>query len=349
MVAYARAAMIDPSARPRLSLSRRDVLVASSAATTAAILGRTLGSGAQAADLPVLRVGTLPFGTAHWLIQTILDDGFAQANAIRVENVPLASNEAARIGFLSGSVDTIVTDLLFAARLRTEGRPIRFYPFSTSEGGLVVKPTSPIKTIADLKGKTIGVAGGSLDKSWLLLRAAAKKQGLDLLTEAHPVFGAPPLLALKVENGELDAGLLYWPYVARLVAKDYREVIKVEEIATQLGAKGKIALVGFVFKDSTGDNILASFTKAVREAEGKLANDPSSWAKIRPLMKAADEKTFLALKDAFQSGIPRKSREDEIAEARSFYSIIATIGGEDLVGKAKTLPEGLYVDQTIYG
>lgn len=326
---------------PTFSISRRSAL-----AGTAAVL---LASQARAEDRPKLRVGTLPFGSVHWGIATIIDNGLDKAAGITVEDVPLASNEAARIGFLSGSVDTIVTDLLFAARLRAEGKPVTFLPYSTSEGSLVVKANSPIKTIADLKGKSIGIAGGSLDKSWLLLQAAAKKQGLDLTTQAKPVFGAPPLLSLKLESGELDAGLLYWTYVARLAAQDYRTVISVEAIADSLGAKGPIAFTGFVFKDTTPVATLSAFGKAERRAEAMMADDPAVWTKLRPLMKAPDDKTFIALKTAFQRGIPHQSRDDEIAEAKAFYATLAAIGGPALVGKAMTLPDGLYVDQKIYG
>ena len=323
------------------SLSRRGVI----AGTAAALIA----SRARAADRPVLRVGTLPFGAVHWEIATILDNGLDRTAGLTVVNVPLASNEAARIGFLSGSVDAIVTDLLFAARLRAEGKPVTFLPYSTSEGALVVKAASPIRTIADLKGKSIGVAGGSLDKSWLLLRAAAKKGGLDLASEANPVFGAPPLLSLKLESGELDAGLLYWTYAARLAAEDYRTVVSVEDIAESLGAKGRIAFVGFVFEDTTPEGTLALFGKAERQAEAMMASDPAVWTKLRPLMKAPDEKTFVALRDAFRQGIPHKPRDAEIAEATAFYATLAAIGGPALVGKATTLPEGLYVDRKVYG
>ena len=314
--------------------------------STAATL---LASQARGADRPALRVGTLPFGSVHWEIATILDNGLDEEAGVAVENVPLASNDAARIGFLSGSVDAIVTDLLFAARLRAENQPITFLPYSTTEGSLVVKAGSPIRTIADLRGKTIGIAGGSLDKSWLLLQAAAKKQGLDLASEAKPVFGAPPLLSLKLESGELDAGLLYWPYAARLAAKDYRTIVSVEDLAAILGAKGHIAFAGFVFKDAMPEATLVAFGKARRRAAALLVGDPAVWTRLRPLMNAPDEKTFVALKEAFQRGIPHKARQTEIADATAFYATVAEIGGPALVGKAMTLPEGLYVDEKVYG
>ena len=329
------------SSRAAFKPSRR-ALMAGAAATL-------LVSRAAAAPA-VFKVGTLPFGTVSWAVQTLIDNRFDSANGIRVENVPLASMEASRVAFLSGSVDTVVNDLLFAARLKTEGKPILFLPFSSTEGALMVAGSSPIKAIGDLKGKSIGVGGGPLDKNWLLLRAAAKKDsGLDLVQDAHPVFGATPLLAAKVESGELDCGLLYWNYCARLHAKGYRQVTSVEEIAASLGAKGKVALGGFLFQQSAEASTLQAFAKAVHQALTTLETKPEAWAKIRPLMQAPDEATFEDLKQAFLRGIPHKSRDEEIADTKSLYAIVAKLGGAALVGSATSLPSDIYVDQAIYG
>ena len=323
-------------------LSRR-ALMAGSAASL-------LVSRVAAAEPPVFKVGTLPFGTVNWAVQTLIDNAFDTANGIRVENVPLASMEASRVAFLSGSVDTVVNDLLFAARLKTEGKPILFLPFSSTEGALMVAASSPIKAIGDLKGKSIGVGGGPLDKNWLLLRAAAKKDsGLDLARDAHPVFGATPLLAAKVESGELDCGLLYWNYCARLHAKGYRQVTSIEEIAASLGAKGKVSLGGFLFQQSAEASTLQAFAKAVHQALATLEAKPEAWAKIRPLMQAPDDATFEDLRQAFLRGIPHKSRDEEIADTKSLYAIVADLGGAALVGSATSLPADIYVDQAIYG
>src|SRR3546814_8716652 len=70
----------------------------------------------------------------------------------------------------------------------------------------MVPPDSPIRDLADIKGKKIGVVGGPLDKSWLLLRGLTQRRhGFDPAVASEPVFGAQPLLTQKVETGEIDA------------------------------------------------------------------------------------------------------------------------------------------------
>ena len=73
--------------------------------------------------------------------------------------------------------------------------------------------------MGDLKGKTLAVAGGPLDKSWLIVQGAALRDGLDLKTEASIVYGAPSLLAAKARQGEFAASLNFWNFCAELEAE----------------------------------------------------------------------------------------------------------------------------------
>lgn len=210
----------------------------------------------------------------------------------------------------------------------------------------MVPANSPIKTVADLGGKRVGVAGGALDKSWLLLQAYARQQaGLDLAKAATPAFGAPPLLSEKLEAGELDAALLYWNFCARLEAKGFRRLLGVDEMTKSFGIDGSIAFIGYVFDRShaglTSETIDA-FAGASRKAKQALATQDALWADIRPLMQASDDASFQVLKRNFIAGIPRRPIEQERADAAKLYAILAGLGGERLVGKTLSLPDGLY-------
>ena len=100
----------------------------------------------------------------------------------------------------------------------------------------MVAPCSPIQEVRDLAGRSIGVAGGPLDKSWLLFRAfAVETAGFDPSQKSSPAFGAPPLLSHKLEAGELDAALLFWQFCARLKAKGFREILRAGEMARFFG------------------------------------------------------------------------------------------------------------------
>lgn len=303
---------------------------------------------AFAADAVPVRVGVLQFGTVSWEIETIRQNGLDTGRGVRIETTRLASNDAARIAFQAGAVAVIVSDLLLAARIRAEGRKVVYVPFSATEGAVMVPANAPIRGIADLAGKRIGVAGGALDKSWLLLLAHARKTaGIDLASAASPSFGAPPLLSEKLESGELDAALLYWNFCARLEAKGFRRLIGADEVARGFGIGGPLALIGYLVDDGFAarqPQALQAFVAASREAKARLATSDAAWAAIRPLMQAEDEATFQTLRRRFVEGIPNRPIGEERADAAKLYAILAEIGGERLVGPAKTLPAGLYWD-----
>lgn len=333
-----------------MSLDRSDVLLPSRRALLTGAAASAATARVAKAAAPAFRLGALPLGTASWEAEIIARRGLDAASGVRLEVVKLASGEAARIAFVGGSVDAIVSDLIFAARLRAEGRKVRFLPYSTSEGGLMVAAASPTTTIDALRGKSIGVAGGPLDKNWILLRAAALRTGkLDLQKEANPVFAAPPLLVSKLERGELDAALLYWNFCARLQAKGFKEIAGTQAIATALGAPGPVALLGYLVHEGVDPAALAGFAKASRAAKDLLTRDAAAWASLRPLMEAQDEATFEVLRRAFVAGIPRQPRQEEIANATALFALLAGLGGAPLVGAAKSLPPDLYVDQSVYG
>ena len=136
-----------------------------------ALASFALVQAAQAANK--VKIGVLKFGTVSWVLDTIQANGLDKAEGIELDIVPLASTQATTVGLQGGSLDIIATDWLWVSRERTNGADFTFVPFTTALGAIMVPPNSPIKTLADLKGKTLGVAGGPLDKSWLLIVAYA--------------------------------------------------------------------------------------------------------------------------------------------------------------------------------
>ena len=297
-----------------------------------------------------VKVGVLKFGTVSWLLDTIHANGLDKAEGIELDVTPLASPQATTVGLQGGSVDVIATDWLWVSRERSGGADFTFSPFTTALGAIMVPPNSPIKTLADLKGKRLGVAGGPLDKSWLLMVAyALRTANLDLRTETKQEFGAPPLLSERAKQGELDAVLNFWPYAARLEADGFTQLIGIEDVVSELGAKGEVAMVGFVFSEGWAkDNIPAvqGLLRAATKADDLLATSNEEWERLKPLMGENDptfnDATFQALKRRYQEGIPERSVADNEADAKVLYQFLRELGGEKLVGPATELAPGTF-------
>ena len=278
-----------------------------------------------------VKVGVLKFGTVSWVLDTIRANGLDKAEGIDLDIVPLASTQATTVGLQGGSVDIIATDWLWVSRERSGGGDFTFAPFTTALGAIMVPPNSPIKTLGDLKGKRLGVAGGPLDKSWLLLVAyALRTANLDLRTETTQEYGAPPLLAERAKQGELDAVLNFWPYAARLEAEGFTQLIGVEDVVSELGAKGEVAMVGYVFSESWAKQNLEAiqaFLRAAAKADELLATSDEQWDRLKPMMGENDptfnDKTFEALRRRYREGIPERSVRRERVRRQGAVSVPA--------------------------
>ncbi|MBK4718399.1 ABC transporter substrate-binding protein [Azospirillum sp. YIM DDC1] len=301
---------------------------------------------AHAADRPAVTIGVLKFGTVSWELDVIRHHRLDEAAGFELKLMELASGQAAQIALQGGAVDMIASDWLWVARQRAAGADLTFIPHSAAVGALMVPAASPIASVADLKGKRIGVAGTPIDKSWLLLKALARdRYALDLDAAATPVFAAPPLLNQKATTGELDAVLNFWPYAARLQAAGMRTVIGVDGMMRDLGLSASVPAVGFVFHEGwakANPAALDAFVAASRKAKAIMARSDAEWDRLRPLMKAEDEATWVALRDQFRAGIPDRWTEEEREAAAKLYGLMAKLGGRELVGNAMALPDGTF-------
>jgi NitT/TauT family transport system substrate-binding protein len=264
---------------------------------------------------------------------------------LAIEVLELASPEAGKIALRAGNADMMVSDWLWVSRERGLGAKLTFYPYSSAIGAVMVPASSPIRTLAELRGHKLAIAGGPIDKSWLLLQASLKQDGIDLKSEATIAYGAPPLLAAKTLDGEMDATLNYWNFCAALEAKGFRRLAGMEDILPKLGAKGRIAMVGYVFDEAWGNankDTVARFIAMTRAAKEILSASDSEWETIAPLTGASDPATLHAYRDRYREGIPRRSIADEEADARILYRVLAGIGGRELVGPAQELDPGTF-------
>src|SRR5271166_7176294 len=298
---------------------------------------------ATAAD--TIRIAVQKTGTFAWELAVIRAHGLDKEANLTLEVRELASPEAGKIALRSGDADIMISDWLWVSRERSLGAKLAFYPYSSALGAVMVPNASPIRTLDDLKGRKLAVAGGPIDKSWLLLQASLQQDGINLKSDSTIVYGAAPLVAAQMLNGDMDASVNYWNFCAALEEKGFRRIAAIQDLVLRFGAKGPVAMVGYVFDEewaSANRDRLARFVDMTRKAKQILMTSDSEWDDIAKLTGAPDAATLRAYRDHYREGIPRRRIEDEEKDARVLYRVLAGIGGHDLVGPAPELDPGTF-------
>ena len=311
-------------------------------------LSALFACSAEAADR--VRIAIQRTGTASWEIAVMKARGLDKAADLDIETTELASTEAAKVALEGGAADMVVGDWLWVARERGLGDKLLFTPYSSALGAVMTSKDSPVHTLVDLRGRSIGVAGGPVDKSWLLLRAAGLGAGLDLAKDARPSYGAPPLIAEKLAQGETETSLEFWNFCADLEGRGFRRAIEMADVEKALGASGPVAMTGYVFSESfaaSHKDALKRFFAAAAEARKVLAQDPSAWVPIKARLNLKDDQALEVYRQRYLDGVPKRTVAEEAADARVLSRRLAEIGGKELIGEAKELDTSLFYDPAI--
>ena len=287
-----------------------------------------------------IKIGVLAFGTVNWELDVLKHNKLDKKYGIDVEVVKLASKNAVSIALQSNSVDIIVNDWVWVNRQRASGKDISFYPYSKAVGALYVNDEK-IKSLLDLSQKRLGIAGGSVDKTWLLFRAYYKnKYNKDLKDMVNPVFAAPPILYKKMLDKSLNASINFWHFNAKLESKGLKRLLGVKEILEEFKISSDIPLIGWTFnREFANENkkTINSFLQASYETKKLLSTSLEEWNRIKPLMKVKNDEMFTALKNGYINGIVKNFSTIHIENSKKVFDILYKEGGSKLVGNSTSL------------
>ena len=304
-----------------------------------------VSSHSFAVDKTTIRIGVQASGSLEWELLALQDDPQVKSADFQLEIQPVANAEAGKIALQAGSVDMIVSDWIWVSSLRATGSDFTFYPYSTTSGALVVAEKSPIHSIKDLKGKRLGIAGGELDKNWLLLQALAQKEQLDLNASVEKTFGAPPLINEQIKQNRVDAVLTYWHYAVRLEGQGYRQIIDGRGILKGLGITENVPTIGYVFKQSWAEKhkqAIDNFFKAGKQAKNRLCTSDATWQKVIPLTHTDDLPTQTLLRQRYCEGGIEQWGEKEQQAAGRIYTLLSKLSDNRLTGQSTYLQPGTF-------
>ena len=304
-----------------------------------------IGFSASAGEKTVIRLGALAFGTVNWELAALKQSGKQEEAPYQLLATPLATPQSGKIALRSGSVDMIVADWVWVSRLRSQGNDFTFYPYSETSGGLVVAKNSGMTDLIDLSGKKLGIAGGELDKNWLLLQALGQAEGLDLNKLVTKVYGAPPLLNQQLLQGRLDAVLTYWHFAARLEAQGFQSVLDGQQILAQLGVDQRLPMLGYVFNRSWArqhKTAVNQFFNDVAAARDQLCQQDSAWQSILVLLKTSSVKEQTLLRTRYCQGRVKNWSAQKRPAAEKVYQWLKKLSGNKLTGDSEQIQAGTF-------
>lgn len=310
-------------------------------------LAALLAGVASAQEPATLTVGVQESGTVQWEIETIKALGLDKSHGLDLEIRPLADSRAGQIALQAGAVDVILSDFIWVSAQRNDGNLVALVPHSLAVGGLMVPTHGGIANIDDLGGKTIGVAGGPADKSWIILQAYfAEKTGKALGDMVEARFGAPPLVNELLGTGGIDAGLNFWQWNARAKATGMTELLSVRAMLGELGIAEPPPLLGWTFTEAVAESkhdALIRFLDTSFAAKDVLLRDDSAWDNLKPLMGAeGNPALFTQLRDDYRAGIVTTYDPDDIGAAEQVFDLLARFGGNEVVGENEKLSPGTF-------
>jgi sulfonate transport system substrate-binding protein len=194
----------------RTAMKRREILKLSVA--TAAIAALSRGSRAQA-NVNEIRIGYQKNGVLVIARQQATLAKHFAPQGIAVKWVEFSSGppmlEAMNVGSIDygavGDSPPVFAQSAGAAIVYAAGQPV------TNGQGILVRSNSPIRTIADLKGKRVGFTKGSSAHN--IVVQTLEKAGLSY-ADITPVYLTPPDAGPAFANGSIDAWSIWDPYFA---------------------------------------------------------------------------------------------------------------------------------------
>ena len=219
-----------------------------------------------------VKLGNLAFPSHSAMILNILKEkGFDKKHGVDVELKAYGAVSAYYGSAASGETDGVAGGPLVLQKMRLEGVPLKIVSTLVDMTSMSVVTKDPsIKSVMDLKGKTIAADMASSEYSVLSLYA--KSKGLVFGKDVTVVQAGPPLVRTQLAADRVDAGMT-WEPTATLMMRDnpgYRIVFNGKQGWRELtGKDGWLLALGlredWIRKNAAGlPKVIAALDEAAR-------------------------------------------------------------------------------------
>ncbi len=320
------------------------------AAAVALLAVSTTYSGADAApkgDGGTIRMMLNPAGTMSFPPFVIKKFKLDEKYGFKLETINYTNANTATAAMQSKSAEMIVYEWLATARIIDGGIPIvGVAPFMTYVNTVLEPADSTIKTLADLKGKKLGVHSKT-SYDWMIMQAAAKqKYNIDLAKEVSIQEAAAPLLRGSIDQGQLDATQMWNSLAADMLASGkYKTLVTIRSITEDLG----IPTAPYLFFGMRADYVkehpdnVKAFVAAYQEVYEILKTNDEVWEERGQQMKLSPEgiKNF---RDQVRRDLVKTFTPEMNGALQKTFDIVLKVAGPEMIGFSKMPPNMLSLD-----
>jgi NitT/TauT family transport system substrate-binding protein len=310
-----------------------NVIVLAAAAVSAVLLAGCGGAqpgnvltAASRPELPDITVAAIPTVDLAGLYVAQSEGLFAR-QGLQVTIEKIASSKAIISAQLAGKVDISAGSYVGYIAAQATGSRFRILAEASNllpnTRVLVVPANSPIRTVADLVGKKIGVNGtdsiGTLLISALLTQHGISPSRVDFVTDPQGF----PTMPSELNQGRWDAAFLGEPYVT-LAEERYGEQ---EFVDLDQGATQDFPIDGYVATQAWAvryPKTAAAFVRAIEEGQALADSDTTV---VQAAMERADDVppqvTALMALPQFPTGPVDETRIQREAQAMLQFGLLA--------------------------
>ncbi|MCL2337418.1 MAG: MetQ/NlpA family ABC transporter substrate-binding protein [Firmicutes bacterium] len=226
--------------------------------------------------MTTLKIGLLPTEDTMPVL-VAAKEGYFTAENLDVEVIPFQSPVESQSAFQSGGIDGMVTDMIVAALLKSAGEDLRItsiaFGATPQEGpfAIIAAPQSTVKTVADLKGKSIGISANSIIE--YVTDGLLTAGGVDPAEVNKVTVAKIPLRVEMLLNNKIDAITVPEPQISYVTAEGARVIA--EDTKGDNLSQSVIIMTGKTLNEK--HDAVIRFFKAYTKAVNAINNQPEQY------------------------------------------------------------------------
>lgn len=298
----------------------------------------SLAAPASAAETVTIRLGDLAQSLNEIGSRAMIDAGIDKKHGLVVEYRAYPTLDGLFTAIRGKEVDIGFAGWTAIAQFRSKGVPVTMI-FPVGRGktvDVIVPEASPIRSIDDLKGKTVGSFAGAAGTATVLFRVVTSKfHGFDPGTTNQLQYAGPGLLPSLLDKGEIAAAIMFDPLAAKLIASGkYRSIASLADLYKK-STGDDFLWIGYATNDdfmARHPDALLRFNRAWKEAVERVKTDPEALAAYGKKYNL-DDKTVALLRERVVADYTFTWTDEYIATFTKFAEMANSVMGGGYLDK----------------